>query len=100
MTDRLPEPYLIVDANDLENRRLYETPWHGEFLAWMRSQGMDPAATHLVEVYVVDCPFARISVYAKDGQGRSILAEDGESYVKHVERVPLSSLPPLPEVSQ
>ncbi len=100
MTATLPEPYLIADANDPATRPWRDSPWYDEFLVWMRSQGMDPEITHLVEVFVVDCPFARATTFVPCPDGGVALTEDGRDFQRATQTVLLSSLPPLPESAQ
>ncbi|MFI6594956.1 hypothetical protein ACIBHX_01840 [Nonomuraea sp. NPDC050536] len=48
------EPLVVFDARDER--------WRGDshILAWCRSEGIDPEQVYRLEVYLVDCPFARV----------------------------------------
>ncbi|MGS2645863.1 hypothetical protein [Streptosporangium sp. G12] len=96
MTATLPDPYFDLDAQTLSDRGLYELPWHGELLAWMLAEGMAPNDTRRVEVFVVDCPFARVTRYALTENGKRIANDAGDELVTVEETMLVSSLPPLP----
>lgn len=96
MAATLPDPYFDLDAQALSDRGLYELPWHGDFLAWMRAEGMNPNDARRVEVFVVDCPFARVTTYALTVDGKRIANDAGDELVTVEETMLVSSLPPLP----
>lgn len=69
-------------------------PYRQAFMAWMRSEGMDPNETRRVEVHLMDTPFAVATVYVRDEQGQKMIDRQREEFVLGEEMVLLSSLPP------
>lgn len=95
-----PKPVLVVDSNDLTSAMRSGTPQHEQLLAWARSQGIDPNQASRIEVYGGDKPYAWVLMYDVDENGTKYGVPGTETYAKHAETVPLSSLPPLPETSR
>ncbi|MFD9950965.1 hypothetical protein ACFWYW_59350 [Nonomuraea sp. NPDC059023] len=82
------EPLVVYDCSSRQ--------WHGdpEVLAWMRAEGLDPDQVYRLEIYLVDCPSARVYEYATV-QGARILVPAREEYLRRKPYdVILSSLPP------
>lgn len=108
-----PAPLVVFDVNDRPafDRIIAAPEHHQRLLDWMRSQGLDPHDVYRLEVFLVDCPSARVFEYARDGQGRGYCGVDHDHRADldccHLARrdpyeVPLSSLPPMtnPQVAE
>lgn len=94
--ETLPEPYLDLDADTLRSGNLYKLSWHGDFLTWMRAQGMAPNDTFRVEVFIADFPFARVTTCVRGEDGKRLANEAMDGVVTTTETMPVSSLPPRP----
>ncbi|MFI7691762.1 hypothetical protein ACIBQ6_22025 [Nonomuraea sp. NPDC049655] len=90
------KPRLVVDAKDAYERVL--TPEYQTVLWWMRTEGLVPENIKRIEVYGSRRPCATLTVYERDGDGRLVYDPVTWQAVTHMERVRLSSLPPLREV--
>ncbi|MFI7468187.1 hypothetical protein [Nonomuraea sp. NPDC049646] len=96
------EPLYVFDAYHPSSRRFYAADMHPRMLAWMREQGLSPAAVWRFEVHLVDCPSVRVWEYLLDGdevpycgiehphRPRSCVLAEREPYT-----VVASSLPPI-----
>ncbi|MFI7113977.1 hypothetical protein ACIBK9_47205 [Nonomuraea sp. NPDC050227] len=99
------KPYLWADADRLmwrtESTGGKIVMPHEPFLTWLRSENIDPARAKRCEVYEArdgKPPYAIVTLYELDENGRRVLDEVREECVTYTEIVPLSSLPPLTEV--
>lgn len=87
------EPYVLAHGND----RDWSDSYRAEVVEWARSQGMVPENVAGVVIHPGDEPYAVVTVYDVDESGAKFFAPDTGDASRHVETVPLSSLPPLPE---
>jgi hypothetical protein len=87
------KPYLVMDA--VEDRHWGETPQYKILLDWCRSENIEPEGCRRVEVYADHPQYALVTVYSLNEQNRRIVDEATESYVTHVVRVSLRTLPPV-----
>jgi hypothetical protein len=68
-----------------------------EVCTWMVEEGLDPGEVFRLEVFLIDCPFARVHEYDRDGDGR-LRVEDlppRRIAVRPPRDVLVSSLPPV-----
>lgn len=75
-----------------------------DFLAWAREQSIEPNDTYRIEIYLLDCLFARVFQFDKDEHGKVRCAVDHEHHPGRVMDcevarrkpfdVPVSSMPP------
>lgn len=86
-------PLLVSDVRD-------DDYWHsvtqdqGQALrAWLRSNHLEPNDIYRFEVYILDCPFAKVFTYARDEHGH-FRVKDGELVQREPFTVPLNSMPP------
>ncbi|GII87082.1 hypothetical protein Ssi03_50720 [Sphaerisporangium siamense] len=96
-------PLFLFDPNERGEpgnaycAEFYANPFHGEFLAWARSNGIDPTNSSRLEVYEGDSGlFAKVTVYDLDDKGVKFVVPGTEDFSKHVATIPLSSMPPRP----
>ena len=106
MTSTTDTPLFLFDSNrhdepgNLYPRDVGRVPWLAEFIEWARGNGIVPENTCRVEVHEGETGlFAKVTVYDLDENGRKIVLRDIEEFAKHLETVPLSSLPPLPDAT-
>ncbi|MFD9950902.1 hypothetical protein ACFWYW_59195 [Nonomuraea sp. NPDC059023] len=81
------EPLIVYDCSSRQ--------WHGnpDVLAWMRAEGLDPEQAYRLEVYLVDCPSARVYEYDRNEAGERYLVGDDAARREPYDVI-LSSLPP------
>lgn len=82
------EPLVVHDCRD--------RGWAGDprILAWCRAEGLNPHEIYRLEVYLLDCPSARVYEYARDDDGNRYLVGDDEAARREPHDVILTSLPP------
>ncbi|MFI6296822.1 hypothetical protein ACIBEJ_34895 [Nonomuraea sp. NPDC050790] len=89
------EPLVVYDCHDKQ--------WRGDpdVLSWMRAEQLDPELVYRLEVYVVDCPSARVYEYATVLGARIFVPALADYMRREPYDVILASLPPeapaLPE---
>lgn len=88
------EPLAVFDARDESWRGDHQT------LAWFRSEGIDPNQVHRLEVYLLDCPFARVYEFVTLNGARFFVAERDEYLRRDPYDVILASLPPSPAIPE
>ncbi|MEV4246985.1 hypothetical protein AB0J63_26675 [Streptosporangium canum] len=101
MTAPTLKPLVVFDSadNTYWNRASADAAWYDSLLGWVRQHGIDPPNTYRLEVYLLDCPFARVYEFDLDKDGRKYVA--GSDYARREPRdVLLSSLPPAPAVPE
>lgn len=92
------EPYILLDGYSDNKRGLYwSDAYRDKVCDWARSQGMTPEDVACIVVHPGDDPFAVVTVYDLNEEGHRFFLPGTEDTAKHVETVPLSCLPPLPE---
>ncbi|MFI6819253.1 hypothetical protein ACIBG7_43180 [Nonomuraea sp. NPDC050328] len=91
------EALAVFDSRDDAWYELVRLGQANAFRAWVESQGLDPREIYRLEIYLVDCPSARVHSYAKDANGKHYL--DGTDIARREPyEIALSSLPPyMPE---
>lgn len=63
-------PLMVIDTHDREwDQITADHAYHQRLIDWARGQGLNPVHTYRVEIYLVDCPFARVFQYATDENG-------------------------------
>jgi hypothetical protein len=95
-TPMTPEPLAVYDVREEPFRSMLGTPWHMCLLDWLVEEGFDPLDIYRVEVYLVDCPSARVYSYARNEDGKRYLASELDLARRPPYDVILSSLPPDP----
>ncbi|WP_214317677.1 hypothetical protein [Nonomuraea sediminis] len=92
------KPLVVLDVRE-QGHLLFAAAFHSRLLDWLYDNGLNPYSIYRLEVYLVDCPSARVYEYARDEDGRLIVDREREDVRRRPPRdVVLSSLPPaLPE---
>ena len=94
-TRRMPEPLAVYDVHE-DNWFNLTREQRVEVWTWMVEEGLDPGEVFRLEVFLIDCPFARVHEYDRDGDG-NLRVEDvppRRIAVRPPRDVLLSSLPP------
>lgn len=95
-TRRMPEPLAVYDVHEDAWDRLTAQEKY-RVRMWIVEQGLDPGDIVRLEVYLIDCPFARVHEFDRDENG-NLRVEDlppREIAVRPPRDVLLSSLPPV-----
>ena len=89
------EPVAVFDAHDDDWCNLAAEE-RTKVWTWMVEEGLDPGEVFRLEVFLIDCPFARVHEYDRDDEG-CLRVEDASPRriaVRPPRDVLLSSLPP------
>lgn len=85
----LPAPLKTYDVHEDSWKRLRGDD-RDRIRHWLHHHGIDPHLTYRIEIYLIDCPSARIFEYEADPSGRKV--KDGSTRTPY--DIPLSNLPP------
>lgn len=88
-----PEPFLVLDGADVWERGI--TPAYEALLDWCRSEGIVPENAKRCEVYGGSRPHALVTYYERDENGHMVWLDPESDAATRIERVKLSSLPPV-----
>lgn len=87
------EPAAVYDVRDGSYR--FDVHF-GPLSVWLARDGHDLTHAYRIEVYLVDCPSAKIFRYERDREGRTLWDTSTQEPKKAPPvEVPLSSLPPI-----
>jgi hypothetical protein len=92
----MPEPLAVYDVHEDGWEQLTAQEQY-QVRLWVVEQGMDPGDIFRLEVFLIDCPFARVYEFDRDEDG-SLRVEDQPPWdfaVRPPRDVLLSSLPPV-----
>lgn len=85
-------PLAIYDAHE-DNWIGLAGPERNRMCGWMREQGIEPNDTRRVEIYLLDCLFARVVAYATNADGDHY--GHGCEFATRTYTVGISSMPPV-----
>jgi hypothetical protein len=88
-------PYVVVDVHANNSKGEYYP--YESFLAWMRSEGLDPEDGRRCEVYQGLRPYAVLTLFKRNEDGSKVVDRAVEEFETYTKRVQLSSLPPSKE---
>lgn len=95
-TRRMPEPLAVFDVHEDDWDRFTAQEKY-QVRLWIVEQSLDPGDIFRLEVFLIDCPFARVHEYDRDDDG--CLRVEGlpprAIAVRPPRDVLLSSLPPV-----
>ncbi len=93
------EPIWVGDVHDSQT---WPPPNLSEVLGWARSEGINANETYRIEVYLLDCPFARVYEYDRDENGTRFCWVEHDHLDDRCDvakrkpfDVPLTTLPPV-----
>lgn len=91
--NRMMEPLAVYDVSDGS----YQFDVHHKPLSgWLAPYGVELTDLYRIEVYLIDCPSARLFGYERDADGRILWDQAAKGPKKLPPReLPVSSLPPL-----
>jgi hypothetical protein len=89
------EPLAVYDV--------HEPGWYGlsddqrhDLAAWSRAQRIEPSDTFRLEIYLLDCPFARVFQFERDAGGHKyVIPGTREIACRKPFDVPVGEMPPV-----
>lgn len=93
-----PAPIATIDTRnrDAWDRIVADRDLHRRLVDWARDQHLTPENIYRLEIYLVDCPSARVFEYDLDDNGRRY-AISNDIARREPYTVILTSLPPVPQ---
>lgn len=84
-------PLAVYDVHE-DNWIGLTGPERSRMCGWLREQGIEPNDTRRVEIYLLDCLFARVVAYATMSE---VPGGHGCEFVTRTYTVGISSMPPV-----